>query len=458
MPVRVLFDRGTLVLSAPDHRLAAATLASPTWDSRTGCFRAPAYRHGALLAELATSGVVYQDDSRSVEPPAAFAAPPLRPYQESALTAWELSGRRGIVVLPTGSGKTRVAMAAMARTGLATLCLVPTRVLLEQWFRELSAVYRGPIGRLGDGLREIGPLTIATFESAYRHMGQLGNRFDLLVVDEVHHFGRGVRDEALEMSLARARLGLTATPLQDERVVARLGELVGPEVYRLAVGDLTGSYLAELDLITLHVDLGAAERAAYAGYMDEFHRVHREFRRLVPDATWEDFARAASRSPQGRAAMTALRRAREILAFPAAKRARLAVLLDHHRDNRVLVFTADNRTAYAVSRAHLLAPITCDIGRAERRGMLERFRRGELRALVSARVLNEGIDIPDADVAIVIGGTHGEREHVQRVGRLLRPAPGKRATVYEMVVTNSVEVRQAQRRRRALAPEAIALP
>jgi hypothetical protein len=84
------------------------------------------------------------------------------------------------------------------------------------------------------------PVTVATFEGAYRHMAQLGDRFDLLIVDEVHHFGAGLRDEALEMAIAGARLGLTATPPRDAGAVARLAELVGPTVFELAVADLAG--------------------------------------------------------------------------------------------------------------------------------------------------------------------------------------------------------------------------
>lgn len=466
---RVRFDRGTLLLE--DQRPQAAASADPpmaapsgspalaelTWDPRVGAWRAPAFKHGDVVAALAGAGQLHGDDARAVPPSIELADVELRPYQEAALQAWELAGRRGIVVLPTGSGKTRVAIAVLARTRLAAMCLVPTRVLMEQWVRELHAVTRAPVGRLGDGLRDIQPITVATFESAYRHMPRLGNRFDLLVVDEAHHFGRGMRDEALEMSLAPARLGLTATPASDPDTQARVDQLLGPVVFELAVGDLAGRYLADLELVTLHVDLTAAERHAYDVHIATFAAVHRRFRSLVPGGTWEDFARAARRTPQGRAALASLREARAILAFPEGKRRRLAALLACHQDARVLVFTSDNPTAYAIARHHLIAPLTCDIGRAERAEVLERFRRGELRALVSARVLNEGVDVPDADVAIVVGGTQGAREHVQRMGRLLRPAPGKRALAYELVVRGSLEIKQARRRGRALAPRAAAL-
>ena len=164
-----------------------------------------------------------------------------------------------------------------------------------------------------------------------------------------------------------------------------------------------------------------------------------------------------ARTEEGRRGLAGYREARRLLAFPAAKRAALRRLLERHRDSRVLVFTSDNATAYAVAREHLLMPITCDIPRSERAAALERFRRGELRALVSARVLNEGIDVPDADVAVVVGGTQGTREHVQRIGRLLRPREGKTATIYELVMRGTSEVSQARRRREALASREPAL-
>jgi len=449
--MKLRFDRGTILLTDSPSGVNVAAAPGVLWDRRVRAYRAPARRYSALKRWLLADGVRFQDLSpRPRSPRAAWTDVDLRPYQEAALSAWELAHRRGVVALPTGSGKTRLALAAMQRTQLSALCLVPTRVLLDQWSREISAVYRDAIGCYGDGVRRVAPVTVATFEGAYRHMHEIGDRFDLLIIDEVHHFGGGLRDEALEMAIADARLGLTATPPRDAGAAACLGELVGPTVFELAIADLAGGFLASFDAITLYLDLTREERSAYTNLSAIFNGVYAEFRRAVPEASWADFSRHSARTPAGRRALAAWRQMRRLLSFTHAKRWALRSLLERHRDSKVLVFTADNDTAYTIARAHLVMPLTCDIGRQERDEVLERFRGGDLRTLVSARVLNEGLDVPDADVAVIVGGALGEREHVQRVGRLLRPSEGKRASVYELVTRNTIEVGQARRRRRGL--------
>lgn len=448
--MRLLFDHGTLVLAeAPDARFDFVP--GLVWDPRVALYRAPAFRYPEVVAALRERGLpcVDQVAPMASEPTRSWKALPLRPYQHAALLAWQLSGQRGLLVMPTGSGKTRVALAALASTRARTLCLVPTRALLEQWLRELAAARSDEVGCFGDGRKERSAITVATFESAFRHMGRLGADFELLVIDEVHHFGGSSRDEALEMCAAPFRLGLTATPPSDY-ALSRLSPLVGPVCYQLSVAELTGRWLANFDRILLRIALEPDERRIYERNREMFGEVSRRFWNLHPDASWQEFIVAGMKTAEGRSALRAWQHNRSLVAYTRGKDRAVGELLARHRDSKVLVFTADNHAAYAIARRHLVMPITCDTSRREREHALLAFRRGELRVLVSARVLNEGIDVPDADVAIIVGAALGEREYVQRVGRLLRPSPGKRATVYELVSIGTDEARRVAARRRGL--------
>jgi superfamily II DNA or RNA helicase len=450
--MRLTFDRGTLLLEDAPPGVDPADFPGFLWDERVGALRAPARLAYALASALRRREVPLSDAPRPrFVPPSGIRAVTLRPYQAEALRAWRRSGRRGVVVLPTGAGKTRVAMAAIAATRTPCLVLVPTRALLADWVRALGEIYDGPIGRFGDGERVLTPLTVATFAGAYRHMAAIGDRFGMLVVDEAHHFGTGALDEALEMSIAPVRLGLTATPPLPGPVAARLGELVGPAVFELSVGDLAGRWLAPLQRVTWRLELDEDERREYDALCAVYREALRAFMGNHLGASWEDFVREAARTDEGRRGIAAWRRAARLLSFPRCKREALGTLLERHREQRTLVFVAHNETAYAIAREHYVMPLTAEIGREEREAALERFRRGELRALVSAQVLNEGIDVPEAEVGIVVAGRLGAREHVQRVGRLLRPAPGKQALLYELVVAQSGEVRQAEKRGARLA-------
>ena len=445
--VKLRWDRGTLLLEPGPGGPEPSELPGVLWDPRVRRFRAPAWRHRELVCSIRGLGFEVDDRSRpTLSAPPAWRPPPLRAYQGGALAAWEAAGQRGLVVLPTGSGKTRVALAAMAGSGSRTLCVVPTRVLVEQWVRGLEEHYPSRVGRFGDGLREERPITVSTYASALVHAERLGQRFDLLVVDEAHHFGGGGQDEILELSLAHARLGLTATPPDDTERLLRLSELIGPVVYQLEIDDLAGRYLAPYELVTLRLPLSEPERAIYAAERAAFERVHRPWARHNPGGRWQDFLAAAARSVEGRRALEGWRRSRAVVAFTEAKRGAVGRLLVEHGGARVLVFTPDNDTAYQVARAHLVMPLTCTTGRAERAEALRRFSDGSLRVLVSSQVLNEGLDVPAADVAVVVGGRGGDREYLQRVGRVLRPSPGKRAHIVQLVSAGTFEEGQAARR------------
>jgi superfamily II DNA or RNA helicase len=399
-----------------------------------------------LRGRLAAKDVRFTD---TLHPPAlesAWSLPELRWYQRASVSAWRDSGDRGVIVLPTGAGKTVVALAAIAELGVATLVLVPTRVLLDQWARALAKVWPHPIGRLGDGDHSVAPITVSTYASATTWAPRIGDRFGLVVVDEAHHVGAGCPGEILEMLIAPARLGLTATPPAGPSEWA-LARQIGPTVYSLGIEALRGTDLADFDHVLVTVQLDTEERALYQRLRGEFSAFYAQQQRSLPGIGWRDFLTTSQRSLVGRDALAAWRGSRALLAYPAAKRAALRSLLENHAGDRVLLFTADNATAYAIARELLVVPITCDIGRTERAEMLDRFRTGECSVLVSSQVLDEGFDVPDAEVAIVVGGTASQRRHAQRIGRVLRPRPDKRAAVYELVVADSAELRQMHGRR-----------
>ena len=446
--MRCDFDRGTIVLRDLPEDLASG-LPGVTWDDRVGAHRAAACEWPALRAMLAVHGLDGSLPGHLAPLEGDLRMPDLRGYQRAALDTWRSCGQRGVVVLPTGAGKTRVALAAIATLRLPTLVLVPTRVLMAQWVEALMALGGGPVGRLGDTHRTVEPLTVATYESAWRHSAGIGDRFGLIVVDEAHHVGGAMRAEPLEMSLAPFRLGLTALP-PGARVGSRIDELVGPVVFALRVSDLAGS-LAPIRLVGIGLDLSPEERARWMGDMSRY-RAERSRHALESfGRPWRMITALLAQSHEGRCALAARSRAASLASFTTAKALVLAAILGAHREDRTIVFTRDNASAHAISRAHLIPAVTCDMRPRERREVLAAFARGDVRALVSARVLDEGVDVPEARVAVIVGAGRSERQHVQRVGRILRPAPGKRAIVYDIFNLEAGEAMRASGRRAAVA-------
>jgi superfamily II DNA or RNA helicase len=216
----------------------------------------------------------------------------------------------------------------------------------------------------------------------------------------------------------------------------------------MGYADLVGTHLANVAMVRVPVRLEVDERAEYDARMRVFLEMRRTFMRLHPEADVVTLLRGLGRTPDGRRALRDRARALELASFPRAKRSLLRTLLDRHRNDRAIVFTAFAENAYDAARDNLVPVITGETGARERQEILAAFRDGRVRAIASARVLNEGIDVPEARVAIIVAGALGPREHVQRIGRVLRPAPDKEALVYELVTTNTSDARRAQQRAR----------
>jgi superfamily II DNA or RNA helicase len=399
---------------------------------------------------LALQGRAVEDRARGYSelPDGARVRREPRPYQTEALEAWRAARGRGVVVLPTGAGKTHVACMAIEDRRRSTLVLAPTLDLVRQWFDVLRATFGVRVGVVGGGEHSVEALTVSTYDSAYLHMEHFGNRFGLVVFDECHHLPGAAYALAARAAVAPFRLGLTATPERADGRQVELDELCGPIVYRKDIVDLSGGFLAPYETVRLSVELSAEDRRAH----DEARAVYREFVakqgiRMSSPSGWSDFVVRASRSDEGRRAMAAHRRQREIAFAAPAKLDYVGVLLDRHRDDRVLLFTQDNATAYALARRFLIPIITHETRVRERSEILAGLGDGGYGAVVTSKVLNEGVDIPEASVAVVVSGSASVREHVQRLGRILRARKGKRALLYELVTANTAETFTSARRR-----------
>jgi len=400
--------------------------------------------HGAYLVDVAFD----ERPTLPIQPTPQFTP---RPYQEEALTAWRAEGCRGVIVLPTGAGKTLVGAMALVEAGQSTLVVVPTIDLLAQWRRALVDALALPddvIGVYGGGAHELRPITIITYESAQLHP-ELLRRFGLLIFDECHHLPAPTYRQIAEGAYTPLRLGLSATPERADAEHLALAELIGPEVYRRDPAALSAArYLAEYDEHQLFVALGAEERLRY----EAARGVYRGYlqRRHLHIATPADFQRkiiwASARDGEAREAMLAWREARTLALNAPAKFALLEELFARHCDERVLVFSEFNRLVDEVSHRFCIPQITHKTPGEERRQVLERFRSGRYSKLVTGRVLNEGVDIPDCGVAIIVSGTSTRREYIQRLGRVLRPK-ATRAVLYEIVTEGTTEERVSERRR-----------
>lgn len=206
-------------------------------------------------------------------------------------------------------------------------------------------------------------MTVTTYDSAFRYMDLYGNRFALLIFDEVHHLPSPSYTQITEMALAPHRLGLTATYERPDGLHGKLEQLVGP---------------------------------------------HAEKKIELLDS-----------------------------------------LLKRHHGDRILVFTASTQLVYRISETSLIPALTHHTKGPERKRILDRFRSGHYSVPVTSRVLNEGVDVPEANVAIVLSGTGSPVEHLQRLGRILRKMEDKEAVVYEIVTRGTKEFQISYRRRRS---------
>lgn len=449
-PSTLSYDRGTLILHPPPR--GKDWLDYVTWDDRIEKFRAPGIAYRQLTQVLQQTQTPYVDKASASQPLGLTPNHPLEPYrhQQEALDAWQGQLHRGVVVLPTAAGKSYLAQLAMQVVQRSTLILVPTLDLMHQWYANLLAAFPGTeIGLLGGGSKDRTPILVSTYDSAAIQAETLGNLYGLIVFDECHHLPGEFYRTIAEYSIAPFRLGLTATPERSDGKHADLVELIGPEVYRKTPEELSGLALAEHKIIQIRVQLSPQERDRYNA-LTETRNAFLRSRNIALGSIqgWQIFVRESARSQAGRRAMLAHREARGIAFGTEGKLRILTETLAKHFPERTLIFTDDNATVYRISLDFLIPAITHQTPVKERHDILQKFREGTYPVIVTSRVLNEGVDVPEARIAIVLSGTGSTREYIQRLGRILRKGStdSKLALLYEVIAEDTAEENVSRRR------------
>ena len=373
-----------------------------------------------------------------------------RAWQAEALDAWR-QNRRGIVAVVTGGGKTVFAQMCMLEflqrhpQGVFVI-IVPTQALLDQWYVSLRADLRVPEEQIaffsGEGrpqsANRVNLMVLNTARDCAAGIGQ--SNACMLIVDECHRAASEANARALAGHTAAA-LGLSATPereydgLFESVLVPALGPVIFRYDYNQALGD---GVIVPFDLVNVATEMTPEEQERY-------------------DAATRDIARTRQRHRAGNASDAALagklqRRAR--IAAGSLRRLPVAIrLAEAERRSRIIIFHETIEAAEALCRILQARRFNATLYHSRidavlRRDNLRLYRMGVFDTLVTCRALDEGVNVPETNVAIIAASTASARQRIQRLGRVLRPAIGKeRAKVYTIYNTKAEENRLLQESR-----------
>jgi superfamily II DNA or RNA helicase len=373
----------------------------------------------------------------------------LRSYQCEALRAWCGAGGKGVVVLPTGAGKTRVALALISALERNVLVLVPTRVLLHQWREALKSMGHGQSGQWGDGILQTKAVTVSTYHAALLHMPTYGNVFHLVVVDEAHHFSARKYSLLMTQTTAPLVLGLTATPPTKEDGTP-LWETCGSIVFEKKPSEIR-DHLAQFRRFIVRV-------AVPSNLAQEFQTGQRAcwevLNALGTSAESKDFAKLSARLRQDRSLARkwlVWLSARDAMARWDGLVAATCRFLAQQRPARCVVFAESTPMAVSLSAALRSPCFVTGVDATERSWALKAFREGRVTCIVSCRVLNEGFDLPGVDACILVGSTRSETEYIQRLGRTLRKHGESSVTLVEIFPDLPSSEKAAMKRSRWIA-------
>ncbi|NEU58036.1 DEAD/DEAH box helicase [Halorussus sp. MSC15.2] len=345
----------------------------------------------------------------------------LRDYQQEWVNQF-VETKSGVLVGPPGSGKTVAGMGAIEAVGGETLILVPGRELASQWHEELLAnttLAPDQIGEYHGGTKDVRPVTIATYQTAGmdRHRQLFDQReWGLIIYDEVHHVPSRVFRRSAELQ-SKHRLGLSATPVREDDKEEEIFTLIGPPIGTDWDALFEAGYVQEPEV-----------QIRYVPWDDETYR--------------NEYGSADGHEK------------RQIAASNPAKLREIRHLRAEHPHAKTLIFVEYLDQGEALAEALNVPFISGEMRHARREQLLQQFKSGQRDALVVSRVGDEGIDLPDAELAIVASGLGGSRRQgAQRAGRTMRPTGNSR--MYVLATRGTTEEDFARRRMQHLSAKGV---
>jgi superfamily II DNA or RNA helicase len=346
----------------------------------------------------------------------------LRDYQREAVVK-ALAAPRGMVVLPTGTGKTLIGSTIAYNyayvLGKRVAVLVPTKVLADQWEAHFKKWWGVRVGVVHSERRRVEPVTVWVYNSFIRAaMVAQKPLADVIIVDEVHHAGARMLMLALRAHEGAKIIGLTATPTRWDRQTELLALI--PVVYKMSPGAaLERGALVQLELKPIGVEL---EPELAREYAEIDYQVSRLMRMIDRDEGADELKERLVKLIQKRKLIAARSPRKMELAVELIKRLALS--------GRVLVFTESADVARKLAARTGGAAILAATPKSQRQTIVSEWGRA-FNVLVSCKVLEEGFDVPECGQGVIVATGTGDRQLIQRVGRLVRPAPGKdRAVIY----------------------------
>jgi len=373
----------------------------------------------------------------------------LRDYQIEALEKWIKNNKLGIIALPTGSGKTIIGIAAITKTNVRTLIITYTREQMFQWRDSIiryTTLEPGLVGLIYSEEKRLAPITITTYQSGFRLINDISPYFNLLIVDEVHHLPADKFKYIALHSIAPYRMGLSATPVREDGKHEELFPLLGGIIYYKAPAELANmGYLARYRVYTIKVKPTIDEEK-------EFERLRRKYRSLIGYQSFQEVLESARRGDEkAREALKIHSQIRMLLARSKSKIDKAVEIAEKElaRGSKIIIFTQYVEQAKEISKRLNAYLLTGEVPVDIRRRTLNRFKEESSGVLVVTTVGDEGLDIPDADVGIIVSGTGSRRQFIQRLGRILRPKEkGKEARLYEIVLARTPEEYHSKKRKK----------